>query len=250
MNASTGTGGSMTGPRSWLSTLIVAGATGIAAAEEPTPSRPRMLVGTKVIVEEPAPPTYLTIVPRVVEEAPAPLPAKIEEAIPAAYVATAAKSADSLPPAAIPDSVRESHTAPTYIVMPAPAANSPDEVGTAMLRQTVAVLGAIVVALFVVVVACVLFVRRRAPALLQVQVVGGSPASTEHLPMALPVANRSAYTAPDANFVLGPSFADEASEREAATDRQSQAVFSQIATDNLVLRAELSRNLPVTQPAV
>jgi hypothetical protein len=239
----------MAGPRCWLSALFVAGASGIVVAEEPTPPRPRILVGTKLVVEEPALPTYLTIMPRVVEEAPAPLPATIDEAIPAAYVAAAAKSADSLPPAAIPDSVHESHAAPTYIVMPASAASPPDEVGTAMLRQTVAVLGAIVVALFVV-VACVLFVRRRAPALFQVQVVGGSPATAEHLPMALSVTNRSNYVTPETNFVLGPTFAEEASEREAAAERQSRAVFSQIAADNLVLRAELSRHLPVTAPAV
>ena len=243
----------MVGSRLGLSALIVA--TASAVADEPTPVRTRMLVGTRLVVEEPALPTYLTIMPRVVESSPtspAVLPPAIDEGIRSEVLsaAAAARLDISPPPATIPESVRESHATPTYIVMPSSAANPPDEVGAGMLRQTIAVLGAIVVALFVVVVACVLFVRRRAPALLQVQVVGGSPASTEHVPMALPVANRSNYIVPDANFVIGPTFAEEASDREATAERQAQAVFSQIAADNLVLRAELRRHLPATEPAV
>ena len=238
----------MAGSRVRLAAVVAIGLAGAAAAEPSAPGRPRVIVGTRIVDDGPAAPIVLTIPPRDVTEAPVPppptrLPLGLEDLIrmDAPRVTPAVVYVEA-PPAPRFEPVRESPTAIVHQAAPVPVPVSvavpeatPDLAGM-VLRQTLAAMGAVTVVLFALVVTLVLVLRRHATALLQVQVVGQPVHPGPFPPAAGAVVT---YSAPEPNFVLGPSYDEDARMGQEAADRQAAAVLERIADENVALLAEL-----------
>lgn len=236
-------------------------------AEETRSSKPRMIVGTRVI--EAAPPT----------PPPGRLPATLEESLPppreVTVVSAPAESSPGTLPLSLQTLLRDSTTTPaarvetdrvdrqTIVrestippappqVIVAPMTETSNDTTTMILRQTIAVLVAVVLVLFVVGLAGAIAFRRYAPALFQVQVVGAPP--TPFIPPVIAAAEQAAatggsYVEPEPNFELGPTYEEELLLKEQESERQALAILERIADDNLALRQELAQSESVEDPA-
>ncbi len=212
-----------------------------AATAEAEPV-PRVVIGTKLQVESPALPTYLTIPPRVVEPVrpePKPLPAEvvgstdpIADLILAGAALERERAASIEPTPPVRSESVEVHAAAPVAVVPSHMSGDSNE----FLHSVVYALGGLVALLTGTLIAGVVFLRRPAPAV-HVQVVG--PA-TSNYPLALALdIGRVAEQAPIPNFILGPSYEDEQAELSDAADRHAAALLERIAEDNVALRNQL-----------